>query len=466
MKDLLPHFFQPPCREFLGDAKSEIHHPASYWALGDSILSYSTDELLKISKEHVIYGWDHNPTIFTEGKGVILKDTNGNEYIDCTSQAWSVNIGHQHPRLIKATKDQIDKLIHIVPVFDHPARLLLAKKLADIAPGNLKKSLFTTSGSEAVEGAILVAMKYSKAQTILTLYHGFHGRTIFTRAASYLNQQKIGFERFSVGFPRVPNFYCYRCYFGLTYPECGLECARFIDTALEHMADGKMAGLIVEPVQGNGGQIAPPKGYLNEIRKICNDHSVPLIFDEVQTGFGRCGKMFAADYYEVTPDVMALGKAFGSGFPIGGVLTSDEFNLIEPGDFQFTHTAHPVCCVAASTTIDILVDEKLPENAAKMGEYFTKRLNELAKRYEMIGEVRGPGLNIGIEFVKDRKTKKRAMTEAQQFVNKAFKKGVIFGLSGVGGTGNVVKVKPPLCIDEGEAAKVIQVFEATLKEIR
>jgi len=391
-------------------------------------------------------------------------DIYGREYIDCTSQAWSLNVGYQHPRVIAAAKGQIDKLVFASRAWDTVPALLLAKRLAEISPGELKKSFFTSAGSTSVEGAILLAMKYTKAQRILTLYHGYHGRNLITMAASYLGGPKAGLESFMGGFVRVPNFYCYRCYFGMVYPDCDLFCAKFMDRTLEHAADGKIAGVLLEPVQGNGGQIPAPDGYLPEVRKICNDHGVLLIFDEVQTGFGRCGTMFASDYYKTVPDIMVIGKGLSSGFPLSAILTTEAYDVFEPGDFGFTHSGQAVACAAALATIDVLLDERLPENAVKMGNLMKTRLKELANRYDIIGDVRGVGLLIGVELVKD--GKRPAVDECTKIRHKMFEKGVICGVSGVGNTGNVIKFKPPLCISEGQVERVVEVFEETLREVK
>jgi 4-aminobutyrate aminotransferase-like enzyme len=222
--------------------------------------------------------------------------------------------------------------------------------------------------------------------------------------------------------------------------------------------------VLLEPVQGNGGQIPAPNGYLQEVRKICNEHGVPLIFDEVQTGFGRCGTMFAADYYKTIPDIMVIGKGLASGFPLAAIMTTDSYDVFEPGDFGFTHSGQAVACAAALATIDVLLEEKLPENAAKMGNLMMTRLKELACKYDIIGDVRGVGLLIGVELVKDRK--QPAVDECTKIRQKMFEKGVICGVSGVGNTGNVIKFKPPLCISEEQVEKVLEVFEETLREVR
>lgn len=433
-------------------------------------MEYSKEELLRITDRHLMNAWGRTPILFTKGKGVWLWDIDGNKYIDCTGQAWTLNCGHQHPKVIKAAKEQLEKLAYVNVCFDVPIRNLLIKKLAEIAPGNLgEKQIFATSGSEANEVAFMLAARYAGAQSFISLSNSYHGRTLGTIAASFsMNAPKKGIEGLlPKGFICVPNFYCYRCFFGLEYPECDLYCADFIDITLERIKYGKIAGFIVEPVQGPGGQIPAPPGYLKKVRKICDKHGITLIFDEIQTAFGRCGTMFGAEYYDTMPDIMVISKAFSNGWPISAVLTSEKYDLFEPNaEYIITTAAHPVCCAAALASIEVLIEEKLPQNADKIGRYITKRLNEMAEKYEIIGDVRGPGLHIGVELVKDRRTKEPAIAETQKFLTAALKNGALFGACGAGSElRNIIKIKPPLVINEEEANMAMDIFEKTLKEI-
>ena len=430
----------------------------------------SKEELLQIAKKYQMYSWDHLPIIFVEGKGTRIKDIDGKEYIDCTSQAWTLNVGHQHPRVIKSVKEQIDKMVFAFGLyFEHIPKLDLLKKLADISPGNLKKVLFAVTGSEAMEAAMQLSMKYKKAQNIIAFYHGYHGRTFATIAASLAAPTFVklqhSLEKFMNGMIKVPNWYCYRCYFKMTYPDCGLICADFVESAIRNAGSERIAGVMLEPIQAQGGHIDPPKEYLPKIREICDTYDVPLIFDEIQTGFGRTGKMFACEYYNTMPDFLVIGKGLSAGFPLSAVLTSDKFNLFESGDFGFTHAAHPLSCAAAISVIDIIRDEKLLDNSARMGAVLSKGLKEMEERYEMIGDVRCPGLFIGVEFVEDKKSKKPATEKTKKFLSECIRRGVLFGRSGVGEFGNVVKIKPPLNISREEVDKVLEVFEGSLKAI-
>ena len=434
-------------------------------------MSINLDELQSIGQRRLIGCWEHTPTIMTEGEGCIIRDITGKEYLDCTAQAWTLSVGHSHPRVIGAVKDQIEKLANVFFAYRNVPMLMLAEKLAQINPEGLNKILFGLCGSTAIEGAMHLAMRYTGGQDFVTFYNAYHGRTFTTIGMSYTQesfvQVKKGLEKFVPKPIRVPSAYCYRCRFGLKYPTCNLLCAKFVETALQHAADTKVAGVMLEPIQANGGHIVPPPGYFQEIRRICDQYDVPLIFDEIQTGMGRCGKMFAGEIFDVIPDIMVIGKGLGAGFPITAVVTKEKYAHLEQGEWGFTHSGSPFACAAALAAIDVLIEEKLIENAQRMGKIFMDGLTELAEKYPIIGDVRGKGLMIGIEMVKDRESKEPAVEETQEIVSQAMERGVLFGKSGVGlRGGNVVKIKPPLCITKEQAGQALNVLEDVLKEVQ
>lgn len=433
-------------------------------------MNYSVQELKEISSAHVMRVWDHTGLILTEGKGVIVKDVEGKEYIDCTAQAWTQNVGFCHPKVIKAVTEQAKKLVQAFPTVDNIPMLILTKKLMEITPPEFTKVTYALSGSDAIEGALRLAMRYTGGQDFVTLYHGYHGRSFVATSMTYTYptfvECKKGVERFMVKPIRVPNFYCYRCYFDRKFPECDLFCAKFLEEAMKHASDSKVAGVLLEPIQGNGGQIVPPPGYLKSVRKICTKYDVPLIYDEIQTGAGRCGKMFAAEVFDAFPDILVIGKGFGSGFPFSAIITSEKFDLFKPGDFGFTNSGNPVSCAAALATIEVLLEENLLENAVKMGEMFMRHFQELSKEYPWIGEVRGKGLFLGVEIIKDPETRKPDIIRATSIVEEALKRGVIIAKNAVGPFGNVLKIKPPLSIKEAEVDQVLSVFEDIFKEMK
>jgi len=407
------------------------------------------------------------PIMIDSGSGAVIRDVKGKEYIDCTSQAWTFNIGFGHPRVIDAAIEQIRKITHVRTSFETVPKLLLLKKLGELAPGNLKKISFCLHGSVANESAMKLAITNNpEGMLFLTPFENYSGRTLATIAASwsYHPLSKL-FSRYMHNTVRIPNAYCYRCPMGMEYPSCGIACAEYVKTMLERGTE-PVTAVMLEPMQASGGMIPPPAGYLERIREICDEFGVLLIYDEIQTGFGRLGAMFASELYGVYPDILTFGKAVAGGFPLAGVMQRADLKPPEPASDSFTFAHFPVSFAAAIATLEVIQQENLIEKSRKMGEYFTSRLKELQNTYEMIGDVRGPGLMIGIELVKDRKTKEMANDACHAIVKEAIGHGVIFGESKFKGIGNVLKIKPPLVISESQADRVLEVFETLLKKHR
>ncbi len=398
------------------------------------------------------------PILVDYGKGALLFDKSGREFIDCTSQAWSLNIGYSHPKVIQAVGEVLGKYSHIRTSFETVPKLLLSKKLVELAPQNLDQVIYTITGSEANEGALKIAMRNRKGNTFVSLFDGYHGRTLATLNLSWPHPDNR-FTAWSAPIVRIPQAYCYRCPLKLTYPQCQLACVDLAKMIIEKGSGEPPVALIMEPIQGNGGMIDFPREYYPAIRKLCDDLGMLLIFDEIQTGFGRLGTWFGADLYQTVPDIMVIGKALGGGFPLFGVLFSSQLQGLAPGDHSFTFAHFPLSMAAANATIQVLEDENLLDRAIKMGAIFTSRLRELQDKYELIGDIRGPGLMIGVELVKDRKTKEPAREETTRFVMEGIKRGVIFGESKYLGLGNIVKIKPPLVITEEQVYRTLEVFE-------
>jgi len=399
------------------------------------------------------------PIILVEEKGATLTDRDGKEYIDCTSQAWSLGIGGCHPKVIAAVTEQIKYLTHVRTSFGTIAKLLLSKRLTDIAPGNLKKVSYCLHGSVANEGAMKLAIRNRPGRRyFLVPWLGYSGRTLSTIALSYPHPNNR-YLTYMENVVRFPHAYCYRCPFDRTYPDCNFECVKFLRDMIENAVDGEPIGIFMEPLQGSGGMVEYPEGYLKEIRKVCDDYNMLLIFDEIQTGFGRLGAMFASDLYGVTPDILTFGKAIGGGFPLAGTLHREDLEGFGAGDHSFTFAHFPPAMAAGVVTLQIMEEEKLPERAARIGKYITERLREMQNKYELIGDIRGPGLMIGIELVRNRKTKEPAREETERFLEEGLKRGVLFGHSRYMGMGNVVKIKPPFVITEAQVERVLEVFE-------
>jgi len=405
------------------------------------------------------------PIVVARGEGALLWDRTGKVYIDCTSQAWSLNVGYCHPKVIAAVAEQITLYTHIRTSFDTVPKLLLAKKLAELAPGNLKKVTFSLTGSDANEGAMKLALRNREGDTFVALWDGYCGRTLATMSVSWPHPNNR-FRAWMGPVVRVPQAYCYRCPLNLEYPGCKLACVDLARQIIEKGTNGPPVALIMEPVQGNGGQIDFPPDYYPAMRKLCDDLGMLLIFDEIQTGFGRLGAWFGAELYKTVPDIMVIGKGLGGGFPLFGLLSRDDLKPFAPGDHSFTFAHFPVSMVAALATIRVIEEENLLERARRLGAHATARLREMQNRYDLIGDVRGPGLMIGVELVKNRKTKEPAREEAHRFVKEGLARGVIFGEAKYAGLGNIVKIKPPLVITESQLDRALDVFEEVVQVVR
>lgn len=431
-----------------------------YGQLGSSQIEEGRNALLD--------GWGPRPNlVIVRSKGAKMWDMDGNEYIACESQAFALSIGAQHPKVVARVKEQVDELSHTSYSFDNIPMLLLSRKLTKLAPGDLKKVNFCLEGSLAVEGAMKLAVKNAPGKRyFVAMDHGYHGRTLGTMAASWTHPHSDTYIPFLENAIKVPEAYCYRCAFGLKYPGCELQCVNYLDSTLQNRVAGGAVAVLLEPVQGNGGQISFMSDYHRKVREICRKNGALLIYDEVQTGFGRTGKLFASELYGVTPDIMTFGKAIGGGYPLAGFIASQRLKPFDPGEHAFTFAHFPISMAAALATIEVIEEENLLDRCVKLGGYITSRLGEMQKKYDIIGDIRGPGLAIGIELVKDRVGKEPAIEEANQVVSEGLKRGVIFGISRYGNLGHIVKIKPPLVVTDEEVERILDVFEKCVQSVR
>jgi len=431
-------------------------------------------EILARDEKYVLHGLAPTPIIITEGVGSKVKDINGREYIDFEGQtSGPIIVGHEHPKYIQALKDQMDKITHTLTSFVNIPRVDLAEKLAKLAPGRLRDNCmtyFSCGGSEAAEIAIRFAMLRKRKYEVISVYHAYHGRTLALVSLIGQSWRKWGqIPRFP-GFHQIPNAYCYRCYFGKTYPNCNFECAWSLEHCIKYAAgENNVAAFIIEPIQGNGGHMFPPsKRYWEIVREICDKYDVLLIVDEIQTGIGRTGKFWACEHFGIDPDILLAGKALGGGMPISATmirsdLVTDEF---KKGEWCiFSMGGSPLPCAAACATIDIILEEKLLERATNLGKRIMERLEEMKQKHPLIGDVRGVGVFIGIELVKDRTTKEPAVSEAEQVEAKAREKGLLLALSHRVGYGNVVKMKPSLTITDEEVDRGLDILDQVLSEV-
>ncbi|MEN6596062.1 MAG: aspartate aminotransferase family protein [Clostridiaceae bacterium] len=402
-----------------------------------------------------------------EAHGSTIVDMNGKEYLDCTSQAWSMNIGFSHPKVIAAVQEQVNHYMHIRTSFETVPKLMLSKRLVEMAPGKLKKVSYCLHGGNAIEGAIKLAIRNNPGKSkFITFYDGYHGRT-FTSMNMCWPHPNTGFVSYMNAAVRVPQAYCYRCPMGKTcgYPKCGLQCASFLEDAVKNAVDGGPCALIMEPIQGNGGMIEYPVEFYKAVRDICDRNNMLLIWDEIQTAFCRPGTYFSSERYGVVPDVLVFGKALGGGFPIAGFLSREDLQPLSLGDQSFTFAHFPVSMAAANATLDVMEEEDICGQFREKGAYATKRLLKMKDKHDCIGDVRGPGLMIGVELVKNKETKEKFCEAEAYFVSEAFKRGVIVGGSKYAGLGNVVKLKPPAVITYKELDTVLDLYDELFTEI-
>ncbi|TFF91449.1 aspartate aminotransferase family protein [Candidatus Thorarchaeota archaeon] len=428
------------------------------------------NEIVEKDKKYLAAVYQRKPVVLEKGKDTELWDLEGKRYLDCISGISVVNAGHTPERIVNAGVEQMKKLIHCSGLYYTVPQTLLAEKLSEISPQQLRKSFFCNSGAEAVEGAVKLAKKYivSKGRTgfnVIALEGSFHGRLGLSLTLTGQSKYKRGFGSFAVypGIVHAPAPYCYRC--KLEYPDCNLECARKIEDIVKYHTTGDVAAMIVEPVMGEGGIIVPPDGYHEKVLEICRAHDILYIADEVQSGFGRCGTMFAHTQWDIEADIMSMAKALGAGMPIGGVIYRNEIvECLQPGDHFSTFGGNPVCCAMALENINYLEEGGLIENARRIGAKFMKALHDLQDDSDLIGDVRGKGLMIGIELVKDRKTLAPAVEATKSVAKTLMKNGVLIGTGGV--EKNVLRIQPPLCITEAQMEEVVGSLEDALKGLR
>jgi diaminobutyrate-2-oxoglutarate transaminase len=409
------------------------------------------------------------PTAWEAARGATLKDVDGNIYIDLYAGVGVLNVGHSNPVVLEAVKAQADKMIHALDIPTEP-RIRLLEKLVEIAPGKLKENckvfLGSPAGTDAIEAALKLAKWVTRRTGIIAFEGGYHGQTAGALALTSKIKFKLHTPILMPGIVRVPYAYCYRCVFEKEYPECGLTCLRYIEHLFEDPDSGVLdiAAMVMEPIQGEGGIIVPPNEFVQGIRQICDEHQVLLIFDEIQTGFGRTGKMFACEHSNVTPDIITISKSLGGiGLPIAGIIYKKELDTWAPGTYVGTFRGNVLACVAGSVAITYMQEKRLLKHAERLGKEIFDRLSELAEKSRIIGEVRGRGLFIGVEFVEDKKTKKPGVDLVKIVQTKCFERGVILWKGGH--YGNVIRFLPPLVITEELINKAIDIFIDVVEEV-
>jgi 4-aminobutyrate aminotransferase / (S)-3-amino-2-methylpropionate transaminase / 5-aminovalerate transaminase len=417
-------------------------------------------------KDYVMTGFVKSvvPIAIDHASGVQVWDETGREYLDCFSGISVVNAGHNNPKVVAAAKAQMDKLIHCASYIYHTKPVAdLAEKFAKIAPRGLTKSFFANSGAEAIEGAMKLARLYSGKHEFIALQTSFHGRTWGTLSITGNQGRKKRGGPYAPGIAFAPAPYVYRSLWPNDPEQCARHCAKCLDDVIRYETSGDVAAFIAEPVLGEGGIVVPPKNYFREIKKVLDQHGILFIADEVQSGFGRTGKMFAVEHYGVDPDILVTAKGIADGFPLSAFTTRPEIAAAyKPGDHLSTFGGNPVACAASLANIEFMLEENLPAKATEAGEYAMKKLRDLQKQNPIIGEVRGLGLMIGVELVRDEKLTP-ANTEAEAIRDSLLKQGVLVGVGGV--YGNVVRFQPPLIITKQQIDRAVAAFATALTEV-
>lgn len=395
------------------------------------------------------------PLVIVSAKGRTVTADDGRTYLDCFSGISVVNAGHNHPRILAAARAQMEQLVHCCSYVYHvPVVGELAARLATLTPAGLTKSFFSNSGAEANEGALRLVKQATGRHEVVALTYGFHGRTIGTLSITGNSARKKNNGPYLPGIAFGPAPYCYRCPLGLSYPSCGLACAHALTDVVRLQTSGDVAALVAEPILGEGGIVTPPPEYFEIAARIFHDDGALFIVDEVQTGFGRTGKMFGVEHFPgAAPDIITMAKGIASGFPLGAFTAREPVSeAMKPGDHLSTFGGNPISCAAALANIAVIEDEGLVENAARRGEWLLAHFRRLQEGVPLIGDVRGRGLMIGLELVRDRRSKEPAAQEARAVRAALRERGILVGVGGI--FGNVVRVQPPLSITPEECDRV------------
>jgi 4-aminobutyrate aminotransferase len=423
------------------------------------------DEIILANQEFLfpsVFHYYKEPLVVTRAKNQYVWDADGNQYLDFFGGIVTVSVGHCNERVNAAVHQQLDTLQHVSTVFANEPQAALAKKVAGITPGGaLTKSFFTNSGSEANETAILTARCYTGNTEIVALRHSYHGRSAVTMGLTGQGAWKLGLPQ--AGIVHAHNAYCYRCPFGLKYPECGVRCASDVEDVIRSTTNGRVAGIIAEPIQGVGGFITPPPEYFPIVEKIVRNHGGIFISDEVQTGWGRTGgKWFGIEQWGVTPDIMTSAKGLGNGSPIGLTVARPEVADSVKGLTISTFGGNPVTTTQAKAVIDFIEEERLMQNCAETGAYLRGKLEELQGKHDAIGDVRGMGLLQAIELVEDRESKKPASARTAAVMEAARENRLLIGKGGM--FGNVIRISPPMNVGRSDVDQFIELLDASLAQ--
>lgn len=402
------------------------------------------------------------PIVWDHAQGVQVWDVDGNSFIDWTSGVLVTNVGHSHPKMAEAISKQSRRLLNC---YDFPTveRVTLAERMVKLAPENLDNAFFATVGSEAVDAAVRVAKRFTGNFEMISFFGGFHGRTMGTMSLAGKMSTKKKFGPIMPGMIYVPFPDPYRNPFGSSdNSDLVGQCLDFMDNAVNAQSTGSLAGLIIEPYQGASGFIFPPDGFLTALQEWCKARNIVFILDEVQASFGRTGKFLALEWEGIRPNLVTIGKGIGSGMPISCLLAESRvMAALDQGDMSSTWGGNPICCAASHAILDIFEEENLVENARIIGEHMKARLTVMKEKCRYLGDVRGRGLVMGLDIVKDKKTKERNPEMTRTIINKCCENGLIIGAV----SGNVIRVAPPLVITKDQADESLDIMEKVLASL-
>ncbi len=407
------------------------------------------------------------PLVLVEGSGMRVEDADGRKYLDFFGGILTVSVGHCHPRVNAAVKEQVDTLGHVSTLYQTIPATRLAETLAEIAPGDLTKSFFTSSGTEADETGVMLAQVYTGRQEIVALRHGYSGRSLLAQSLTAHAPWRILATQVGA-IKHAVSPYCYRCAFGLEYPSCGLRCARDIEELIKTTTVGQVAGFLAEPIQGVGGFVTPPPDYFKVAVEIVRRYGGVFICDEVQTGFGRTGgKMFGIEHYGVQPEIMTMAKGVANGLPLGVTMATPAVADSLKGLTISTFGGNPISCAGANATIDVIRSEGLPAKVEKVGKVLRDGLSRLQEKYpRVIGDVRGMGLMQAMELVADETKHDRtpnAKVTAELF-EQTRKRGLLIGKGGL--YGNAIRISPPMCATAADVEEALKIMDESFAEMK
>jgi 4-aminobutyrate aminotransferase-like enzyme len=437
-------------------------------------LSTFSDEKIMASADQFVpcvrRWFDDQPVLFAEARGAELIDSKGRRYLDLLcSHGVATLIGYNHPAVVEALRQQAGRLYALSVEFPNLPAMELAARLLEVTHPSLDQLYFANAGTEAVEAALFLAKKHTQKYEIATLYGDFHGRSHGSRSLLGFAPLKKGMGPLLPGVVRIPSYNCYRCHLGLTHPDCNLQCARMLEEALLYDSSGEVACFIAEPVQGTAGNIPAPDGYFQVIKEILDQHDILFFMDEIFTSFGSTGKRFCYEHYDVVPDFVTMSKTLGGGVPISAFLTrktiAQGFAAPEPPQYFTTYGSNPLMAAAALASLNTIISERPWERAAELGPYWMAGLKKLQAKHEIIGDVRGKGVMIGVELVTDRRTKAPAKAESLKLRVEAGKRGLILP-AGLGWFGNTIRMAPSVKMTHDQIDQALHIMDMSFMAIR